>query len=149
MSLKYLAVAKRRDELVADVMDRGPVLAFAVAYMLSSRAPLPTSPVEDPAMWFRINCQQEIRTAISAINENIVFNTHAAMDAARANWMMRYSAAHTRVWRAPTAADCYDFYCAIFGADVFVSVDDYQFQTKHRRAICDLAWLLQDAFDNE
>lgn len=142
MDIRYLEIAKRRDERVTDLEKRNWVFAAAVAHTLTVRAQLPSSPVDNTAEWFRDNVFQPTRSLISMLNENIVFNTIEALELVRAMWYIRYNAAHPTVQYGPQTSG-YDFFCTVWGAAEFISPETYQCLTQYRREIQELAFMLQ------
>ena len=61
-----------------------------VAEHCSYRITLPTSPVEDPAAYFRTHCKIMCMERLAEINEHLVFNLDTACDLVFNLWQIRY-----------------------------------------------------------
>jgi hypothetical protein len=137
MKAQYLQFNADVDRMVKDATVRARVVSAALAKAMSDLAQLPSAAVDNPANFFNMNVQAQMRNELSQWNENLVFDVRQCMDYIRMFWMLRYSAAHPAS-RPVYSLDCGFFDCA-FGVPTFVSDDACKFLNENKQAVLFLA----------
>jgi len=133
MNAKYLTFNQEVEKHVVSGQDRARILALVVATAAAIRAPLPSSPVEDPSSHYRNVVALSLHSVLSAFNENVVLDLSYAMQQARVLWILRYNAAH------PKPVMVFDQRCSLYenlsAVPMHVSDVDCEFSSKYKREI--------------
>lgn len=139
MNLKYINFVEMVERLCPGTDGRGPLVAAAVATCVSRHLPIPTTAVQDPVSTFIDQVGTDVRTAISAVNEGVVFDTRYALELTRQLWLVRYYSAHPRLLPMSVEGNPLDFFCSMAEIDRIVAPNDYQFLTENKVTIARLA----------
>jgi hypothetical protein len=143
MNIIFTEFSRTVDSTIRDSSLRSKILAAAIGQGASYLSAIPSTEVESPANHFNSIILPEVRTTISLFNENTVFDCKAAVEFARAFWMIRYTAAH------PTSRPCYtlsySFFDSVSSVEVFVSPEQYNFLNENKEEILILASSAMDA----
>lgn len=78
-------------ELSTSMKSRSKEASLAIARVLSDKALMPSSPVEDIVTFYRTNCQLDMEAKVSEINELMVIDTKQVLDYCQKFFMLRYS----------------------------------------------------------
>lgn len=134
---QYIEFTSAAERAVPDSSARIKAIAAAVALSAATRAPLPSSQVENVSTFFSSQVLPNARSEISTLNENIVFDVRLAMEMVRAFWMTRYNAAH------PVGAPLYGtnggFFAAVTCANQFFSQEQMAMLDTHAACILQLS----------
>lgn len=133
MKPEFLAFNTVCDNAIIDKMQCSRIIALGVAVALANSAPVPTSQVENPASHYVSNVLASVRTQLSCINENVVFDCKAALEQVRSLWLLRYTAAH------PTSRPIYStsgsFFENLIGVGSFVAPELVEFANTHKQSV--------------
>lgn len=114
MKMQFLPFQTAIDRCCGQPKDRACAVALSVAVALAASATIPSSQVDEPARFYEQNVAPELERLAAAFNENVVFDLELTLQMARAQWLIRYTAAHPFSIPAYVAGDC-GFYEALFG----------------------------------
>lgn len=122
MNVNYFSLNNQIAALLPDVTQRAKVLAAAVGVALSRAAPLPSSPVDEPANYYNLQVLSSIKDAVGSMNENLVLDTKDSLEWTRNLWLVRYTAAHPQAY-VVMGVTSGNFLEALINADVLLSTD--------------------------
>jgi len=119
MSPIYTPFIQKANLVITDPLNRLAIMTSALALALSNIQHLPTTQVEDPSNYFKINVVPGLNAIVSEWNESMVLDPKAVIDQARTFWLVRYTAAFplSRLMYAAKG----DFFSTVFGVYGVVS----------------------------
>lgn len=132
------------DVAIRDKMQRTRIIALAVALALSNEATIPSSQVDSAASHFITVIRPATDVALSAFNENVIFDCKAACDHFRSFWLLRYTAAHPTSRSLFSLAD--SFFESIFGVGSFMAPETVAFLNAHKSEVLMVAMAAAEAF---
>lgn len=90
MKLNTQSIMSELDRCGIALADRGYLLSVAIARAVAYQLPLPTSPVESPAVYFIETHKATAEGMLCEINERCVMNIDAAASLMQNLWIFRY-----------------------------------------------------------
>lgn len=138
MKTQFLSFSAALDRLPVKPQDRSCVINVAIATALAAAAPLPTSAVENPQLFFSQTVEQDLLRQLDGFNESLVLDVNATIEAMRAIWLVRYNAAHPFTLPTYAAGGC-SFFESLFGVQTYLSPLDCEVYNRNAAAILHLA----------
>jgi len=77
-----------------ELMDRSSAVAFLVAEAVGNTLSIPTSPVDNPVHWFRLNHVIHLNSVLSKVNEELVIDIDEVVLVVSKLWLTRYRLVH-------------------------------------------------------
>lgn len=142
MMAKTMELTKMIDASVAAQGSRAAVLAAAVALAVASSAAIPSSPVDSAGSHYVTVVAPATRSAISKLNEALVFDVRLCVEMTRAFWSVRYNSAHPLTTLSYTNQNC-GFFCTLAAGCNYFSPDQITLLNANEQAIMEAAHYIQ------
>lgn len=128
---------------VTDPLHRGRVVAAAVATAVAMSQPLPSSYTGAAGEYFINNVMPAAMRILSDFNENLVFDTHAALQYTRHLWQVRYWSAFQQFQSITLVGD--DFFNTFTGVSVVIPKNMHELFDSNAKVIVSLSQFAADA----
>lgn len=118
----------------ATPMNSVRIIAAGVAFFAAHTSSIPTTAVVGTDMYYNDQIAAGVRSAISAVNEAVVFDVPLAVEYARNFWSQRYNAAHNSCIYTGVNTDL-DFFCTSTGVGFLFAAEDIKFLNENKKAV--------------
>lgn len=136
MKPEYISLMQEVDLYVKDPMERAKILGIAISAALANSSDMPSTEVEDPSTYFINQVSTTIRSLVSDLNENVVFDLKQVMENVRVFWMLRYHALYPYVKNVFFST--HTFFENLYGAGATIPPDLYEYANCNKEAISKL-----------
>lgn len=93
--MSSLAEQFLNDALAFNIADRNKLAMVTLTKVIAYKLAIPSSPVDNPELYYISNHLTFVNNAVSHINETIVINVDAFVNAVKAIWLTRYRVVFT------------------------------------------------------
>jgi hypothetical protein len=127
---------------VQEPLHRGRVVAAAVALAITTSQSLPSSEVGHPNEYFTNHVMPAAMATISAFNEAMVFDTHAALGYVRQLWQLRYWSAFQQNQAVKIVNG--DFFGSYTGVNTVIADNFRVFLNENADVVANLSYFASD-----
>jgi hypothetical protein len=139
----YMDFVQQAQSQVPDAMLRSRVVAAAVAVAISMSQSLPSGEVSHAGEYFTNQVMPAAQRIISEFNENLVFDTHAALMYTRQLWQLRYWSAFQQMQSVKLVNN--DFFGSFTGVNALIADNFRVFMGENAEVVTNLSYFATDA----
>jgi len=137
MNVQYLSLSNKLATCGVAPIDQPCVAAYAVAQAIAYFLPMPTSCVDDPTNYYRMNLALDAKAKVSCFNECVGLNAQECLDAVQKLWMLRYNTLYPFSFSQFMPAQ-YGYFDTIMGVGLVIDEETHSFVNKYKEQTLEL-----------